>query len=66
MPPANVEGEVAAHVLSAVFSNALWSFGLGIDGSEVGKILVWESCADVGYGWHGVGRRRATVVNAGT
>ena len=39
---------------------------MGVDGSELGKLLVWESCADVGDRRHGVGRRRATVVNVGT
>ena len=39
---------------------------MGIDGSDEGKLLVGESCTDVGDGRHGVGRRRAAVVNAGT
>ena len=40
--------------------------GLGVDGPKLGKLLVWESCADVGDGCNGGGRRRATVLNTGT
>ena len=39
---------------------------MGVDGSEEGKLLVGESCKDVGDGNNCVGRRRAAVVNAGT
>ena len=67
MPPANVEGKVEAHALSAVCQRRTVAFVVwSVDGSELEKLLVWESCADVGDGCHDVGRRRATVVNAGT
>ena len=67
MRPANFEGEAAAHVLSAVFKIRTVAFvGWASPVPSWGKFLVWETCTDVGDGRHGVGRRRASVVNTGT